>query len=213
VTDSTGAYFIEDVDSGPYQVTARRSEYQAKTQTLTVGGDSSTLDFGLQRGEGISIRLGDGITGVPLKAVTVAAQAGDGSVAFQGFVSLDSTGKGEITSLAPGRYVVHFFSDGYAPGTAVMNAPSALVSLALTPGGRVEVLTATALTARLVDASGMAYPLNAYRPDGRVGGPAPVVSWDHLAPGSYQLLVGPQGAEKPYPFTVAEGQTTRVTVN
>ena len=213
VTDSTGAYFIEDVDSGPYQVTARRSEYQAKTQTLTVGGDSSTLDFGLQRGEGISIRVGDGITGVPLKAVTVAAQAGDGSVAFQGFVSLDSTGKGEITSLAPGRYVVHFFSDGYAPGTAVMNAPSALVSLALTPGGRVEVLTATALTARLVDASGMAYPLSAYRPDGRVGGPAPVVSWDHLAPGSYQLLVGPQGAEKPYPFTVAEGQTTRVTVN
>jgi protocatechuate 3,4-dioxygenase beta subunit len=212
VTDSTGAYFIDDVDSGPYQITARRSEYQAKTQTLTVGGDSATLDFGLQRGEGISIRVGDAMTGVPLKAVTVSAQAADGSVAFQGFVSLDSTGKGEITSLAPGQYTVHLFSDGYAPRTAVLNAPSALVSLGLTPGGRVEVTTPIALSGRLVDDSGRPYPLNAYRPDGRVGGLAPVVSWEHLAPGSYQLLVGPQGGEKPYPFTVAEGQTTRLTV-
>ena len=45
-----------------YQITARRNEYQAKTQTFTVGGDSATLDFGLQRGEGISIRVGDALT-------------------------------------------------------------------------------------------------------------------------------------------------------
>jgi protocatechuate 3,4-dioxygenase beta subunit len=212
VSDSTGAYTIDDVDSGSYQVTARRSQYQAKTQTLAVGGDSTSLDFGLQRGEGISVRLGDGLTGSPLRGATVAAVAGDGTVAYQGFISLDSTGKGEISSLAPGQYVVHFFTDGYASRTAVMNAPSALVSIGLTPGGRVEVLTPVALTGRLVDSSGMPYPLNAFRPDGRVGGSAPVVAWEHLAPGSYQLLVGPPGGEKPFPFTVAEGQTTRVTV-
>jgi hypothetical protein len=158
------------------------------------------------------VRLGDGLTGAPLRGATVAAVAGDGTVAYQGFISLDSTGKGEISSLAPGQYVVHFFTDGYASRTAVMNAPSALVSIGLTPGGRVEVLTAVALTGRLVDSSGMPYPLNAFRPDGRVGGSAPVVAWEHLAPGSYQLLVGPPGGEKPFPFTVAEGQTTRVTV-
>jgi len=130
-----------------------------------------------------------------------------------GMVNLDSTGKGEISSLAPGQYLVSFFSDGYAPRSAVMNAPSPLVPLGMTPGGRVDVLSPSAFSGRLVDSSGRPYPLSAYRPDGRVGGPGPVTTWEHLAPGSYQLLVGPQGGEKPFPFSVAEGQTTRVTVN
>src|SRR5262249_12870220 len=160
-TDSTGAYSIDDVGSGPYQITARRPGYPAETQTITIGGDSATLDFGLQRGEGISIRVGDAITGVPLKAVTVAAQGADGSIAYQGMVGLDSTGKGEISSLAPGQYIVSLFSDGYAPRSAVMNAPSPLVSLGMTPGGRVEVLSAGAFSGQLVDSSGRPYPLTA----------------------------------------------------
>lgn len=212
VSDSTGAYFIDDVDSGPYQVTARRNEYQAKTEAVTVGGDTATLDFGLSRGEGVSIRVVDGLTGLPLKAVTASATSGGGAVGFQGPVALDSTGKGEISSLAPGRYVVRVFSDGYASRTGVLDVPSALVTLALTPGGRVEIVTSTPLSARLVDASGLPYQMNAWRMDGRVGGGPPVVSWDHVAPGSYQLMVGPAGAERPYPFTVVEGQTTRVEV-
>ncbi len=37
VTDSSGHYFIDDVDPGSYQVTARKGEYQMKTQSLMVG--------------------------------------------------------------------------------------------------------------------------------------------------------------------------------
>jgi hypothetical protein len=37
----------------------------------------------------------------------------------------------------------------------------------------------------------------------------PVWAADHFAPGSYRLMVN----SKAYPFTVAEGQTTRVDVN
>jgi hypothetical protein len=210
--DSTGHYTIEDVDPGTYQVTARRDGYQAKVQTITVGSDSPSLDFGLQRGEGISVRIMDGITGLPLKGVVVTVIGGGGAIGYQGAVTLDSTGRGEINSLAPGRYAVHFFSDGYASRTAVLDAPSPLVPIALTQGGRVEVATSLPLSGRIVDSSGLPYQLNAWRSDGRVAGAAPLVAWEHIAPGSYQLLVGPAGGEMPFPFTVAEGQTTRVEV-
>jgi uncharacterized GH25 family protein len=210
--DSIGHYFVDDVDPGTYQATARRDGYQAQAQTLTVGGDSPTLNFGLQRGEGISIRVGDGITGLPLSGVIVAAVGVSGSVGYQGSVTLDSTGKGEVSSLAPGRYTVHFRSDGYASRTAVIDAPSPLVPITLTRGGRVEVITSVALTGRVVDGSGTAYQLSNFRPDGRVSGAPPALSWNHVAPGSYQLLVGAPGSEVPYPFTVVEGQTTRFSV-
>ncbi len=210
--DSAGHYFIDDVDSGSYQVTARRDGYQASTQTLAVGGDSATLDFALQRGEGISVRLADGLTGVALRGVIVTALDGSGSIGFEGSLTLDSSGKGEINSLAPGRYAVHFFSDGYAPRTAVIDAPSALVPVALTPGGRVEVTTAVPISGRIVDASGLPYALGPFRTDGRVNGSPPLTAWDHVAPGSYQLLIGAPSSETPYPFTVVEGQTTRVSL-
>ena len=199
-------------EPGTYQVTARRDEYQVSTQTVTIGGDSATLNFALQRGEGVSIRVADGLTGIPLRGVNASAVDGTGAVTFQGSVSLDSTGKGEISSLAPGQYVVRVFSDGYAARSAVVTAPSPLVTVALTPGGRLEVAAPAAWTGRLVDSAGLAYSLSAFRSDGRVSGSAPIASWEHLAPGSYQLLVAAQGGEAPFPFTVVEGQTTRVNL-
>jgi protocatechuate 3,4-dioxygenase beta subunit len=210
--DSTGHYFIDDVDPGTYQVTARRDEYQASTQTVTIGGDSATLNFALQRGEGVSIRVADGLTGIPLRGVIASAVDGTGAVTFQGSISLDSTGKGEIGSLAPGQYVVHVFSDGYAARAAVVTAPSPLVTVALTPGGRLEVAAPAAWTGRLVDSTGLPYSTGPFRSDGRINGSAPVAAWEHLAPGSYQLMVGSQGGEAPFPFTVVEGQTTRLNL-
>jgi large repetitive protein len=210
--DSTGRFTIDDVDPGTYQVTARRDGYQAKVQTITVGSDSQSVDFGLQRGEGISVRIADGITGLPLKGVIVSAVDGGGGVGYQGAITLDSSGKGEINSLAPGQYSVHFSADGYASRTSVMNAPSPLTPVMLTPGGRVDVTMAVPFSGRVVDSSGLPYQLNAFRSDGRVSGSPPVVSWQHVAPGSYQLLVGPAGAEVPFPFNVVEGQTTTVVV-
>ena len=59
--------------------------------------------------------MADGLTGMPLGGVNALAFAGTGTVAFQGTVSLDSTGSGEIPSLAPGRYAIFIFSAGYAP--------------------------------------------------------------------------------------------------
>jgi protocatechuate 3,4-dioxygenase beta subunit len=115
VSDTSGHYFIDDVDPGSYQLNARKSGYQAKSQTVNVAGDNAQADLALDRGTGLSIRANDGLTGLPLRGVSVIAFGGGGAVAFSGTVSLDSTGRGDITSLAPGAYAFYIFSNGYSP--------------------------------------------------------------------------------------------------
>jgi hypothetical protein len=79
----------------------------------------------------------------------------------------------------------------------------------MTPGGRVEIHTGAAATGQIADAAGGLYLMSPFRLDGRVSVFPPAWSADHFTPGSYRLMVG----SKAYPFTVAEGQTTRVDVN
>ncbi len=213
-TDSTGAFSIIDVDPGSYRVTARKAGYRLKTQTATVGSDTATLDFALTKGSGLPIRVGDGQTGIPLAGVQALAIAADGTVAFQGRVSLDAGGSGEVPSLADGRYALYFFSDGYASRSlpAVDVPQPSPVSIAMTPGGTVEARGAVAVTGRIVDASGATYLLSPYRLDGVATVTLPVTVWQHLAPGSYTFVVTSGGGGAPYPFTVAEGQTTQLVI-
>jgi large repetitive protein len=212
-TDSRGYYSIDDVDPGNYQVTARKDGYQLKTQPLSVGSTSAELNIGLARGSGLAIRGVDGLTGLPLRGLTTVAYAASGTVAFSGFVSLDTEGKGEIASLTPGRYSVYVFSEGYATRSfPAVVVPSPTLGIALTPGGRVEVRSDSSVTGRLVDSSGSAYLFFPFRRDGRLSVPAPVTAWDHVAPGSYQLIVSGASGESAYPFTVTEGATTTVQI-
>jgi protocatechuate 3,4-dioxygenase beta subunit len=213
VTDSHGFYSLDDVDSGNYQLTARKEGYQLKTQPVSVSSSSVERNVSLERGSGLSVRVIDGLTALPLRSVYALAYSATGSVAFSGSVSLDAEGKGEISSLAPGSYALSLFSDGYAPRSFPgLQVPSRELSVGLTPGGRVEVRTEAPLTGWLVDGSGAAYRMSAWRLDGRVNAAPPVSFWEHVAPGSYQLIVpGPSG-ERSYPFSVTEGATTTVEV-
>jgi hypothetical protein len=52
VSDSSGHYFIDDVDPGSYQLNARKAGYQAKTLTVNVAGDSAQSDLAMDRGSG-----------------------------------------------------------------------------------------------------------------------------------------------------------------
>ena len=213
VTDSNGNYSIDDVDPGNYQVTARKTGYQLKTQSLSVGTDTAQLDFALQPGTGVQIRVIDGLTGIPLKAVSALAFAANGMVASQGGVSLDATGTGEIPSLAPGRYAIYVFSDGYAPRSfPAVDVPAQLLTVLMTPGGRVDVRAAAASSGQLLDGSGSLYLLGAFNLTGRISVSPPITSWQHIAPGSYQLVVQGSGGQAAFPFTVAEGQITTVVV-
>ncbi len=213
VTDSSGHYFIDDVDPGNYQLTARKAEYQMKTQSLMVGSESAQSDFALSRGTGVGIQANDGLTGLPLRGVSVIAFGAGGSIAFNGTISLDSSGHGDIGSLGPGAYALYVFSNGYSPRSFPnVIVPSATLGVALTPGGRVEVRPAVPVSGRIVDGAGSIYLLGPFRLDGTVHPGPPVTVWDNFAPGSYQLIVAGGTGEASYPFTVAEGQTTTLVV-
>ena len=213
VTDSNGSYSIADMDPGAYQVTARKDGYQLKTQPATLDSQAVQLDFALDSGSGLKVRVGDGLTGMALGGVTVLAFGASGSIAFLGPVSLDATGTGEIPSLSPGQYFVTVFAPSYASRVlASVTVPSDTVPVSMTPGGRVEARATAAVNGRLVDASGGAVLLSPARLDGSVTLAPPVTAWAHVAPGSYALLLpGPNG-EISFPFTVTEGQTTALTL-
>ncbi|HSB37109.1 MAG TPA: carboxypeptidase regulatory-like domain-containing protein, partial [Thermoanaerobaculia bacterium] len=213
VTDSSGHYFIDDVDPGSYQLTARKAEYQMKTQSLTVGSDSAQSDFALSRGTGVGIQANDGLTGLPLRGVSVIAFGAGGSIAFNGTISLDSSGRGDVGSLGPGAYALYVFSNGYSPRSfpSVM-VPSATLGVALTPGGSVEVRPTVQVAGRILDSSGSIYLLGPFRLDATVHPAPPVTVWNNFAPGSYQLVVTGSDGEVSYPFTVAEGRTTTLVV-
>ena len=209
VADSNGSYSIPDMDPGSYQVTARKTGYQLKTMPASLDSQAVELDFTLDPGAGLPIQVSDGLSGMPLGGVSALAFGADGSVAYQGTVSLDATGKGEVPSLLPGRYSLYVFSAGYAPKTlAAITVPSDLVPVAMTPGGRVEVRASTPTTGQIADTSGAVMLLSPFRLDGSVTATPPVTVWEHVAPGSYNLRIGIGNGQRAYPFTAVEGQTT-----
>ena len=128
-------------------------------------------------------------------------------------MSLDSEGDGEISSLAPGSYSLYLFSGGYAPRSLpALSVPSPKLNLSMTPGGRVEVRSETTASGRLVDARGTGYLIGAWRRDGGITVTPPVSVWEHVAPGSYQLILSGPSGDRSFPVNVAEGRTTTVEV-
>lgn len=212
-SDSQGRYVIDDLDPGSLQVTARRDGYRQKTLPVTIGDSPVELSFTLSRGGGLAVRASDGLTGLPLSGLWALAFADSGAMSFSGAVTLDAQGNGEVASLAPGTYSLYIFSTGYGPRTfSPVRVPSPPLAVSLTPGGSVEVRAESATVGRILDDNGMLYLSTAYRLDGRVSIAPPLTVWDHLAPGSYRLIVEGQGGGKTYSFAVTEGQTTRLEI-
>jgi protocatechuate 3,4-dioxygenase beta subunit len=221
-TDSNGLFTFTDLDLQAYTLNARKADYQYDKRAVTAADDGSSenLSIELTRGEGIGIRVKDGVYGVPLRGVLARVFDGARSPVFTGTLSLDRNGVGEIPSLKPGRYSLIVDASGYAPAVLDgVSVPSQTVPITLTPGGSIDItagpktLAAGTAHATLKTASGTPYPYTAFNIDGRV-----VVSADgsgqrgfrrieNVAPGSYTLAVD-GGASKV--FSVAEGGLTPV---
>ena len=140
-SDSNGRFFVDDVEPGAYTLTLRRSGYQEasdKASATDEGGDAGTIE--MTRGEGLELRVRDGIYQIPLRSANVRVKDGTGATVTSTWLSLDGDGKGEIASLRPGRYTLVLGLDGYATqvleGVVVPGAPLPVV---LTPGGSIEV--------------------------------------------------------------------------
>ncbi len=213
-SDSNGRFFVDDLEPGSYKLTLRRSGYQEAGNAASAtegGGDAGTIE--MTRGDGLEVRVRDGIYQIPLRSANVKVKDGTGATVTSSWLSLDGDGKGEISSLRPGRYTLVLGSNGYATqvleGVVVPGAPLPVV---LTPGGSVEVRPGEASRAKgsatLLNALGLPHPYRSWGSEGRVSLPAAGSEvLENLAPGSYTLAV--EGVA-PKGFTVTEGARTLV---
>jgi protocatechuate 3,4-dioxygenase beta subunit len=213
-TDTNGRFFAEGLEPGTWDLKVRRTGYREALESVVAteaGGDAGTI--ALTRGEGLELRVNDGVHGIPLRFASVRAFDGSGASVLAIQVPLDGEGRGEVTSLGPGRYTLAVAASGYAArvfeGVVVPGAP---LPVALTPGGSVEVRPGEAARgkgeATLRNALGRPHPYRTWGTEGRVALPAfgPVLV-ENLAPGSYTLAVegiAPKG------FSVTEGGRTLV---
>lgn len=213
-TDTSGRFFVEELEPGPHALTLRRTGYQEAGESgeaTEAGGDAGTIE--MTRGEGLALRVRDGIYQIPLRSASVRVTDGSGAIVTATWLSLDGEGNGEIASLRPGSYTLVVGSGGYATrfveGVVVPGAP---LEVSLTPGGSVEVRAGEASRARgtatLLDAAGRPYPHRTWGSAGEVTlSPAGTQVLPNIAPGSYTLVV--EGAA-PKAFAVAEGGRTVV---
>ncbi|MBK9088757.1 MAG: hypothetical protein IPL90_06800, partial [Holophagales bacterium] len=209
-----GRFFVDDLEPGAHKLTLRRSGYQEAGDAASAtedGGDAGTIE--MTRGDGLEVRVRDGIYQIPLRSANVKVKDGTGATVTSSWLSLDGDGKGEISSLRPGRYTLVLGSNGYATqvleGVVVPGAPLPVV---LTPGGSVEIRPGEASRARgnatLLNSLGQPHPYRSWGGEGRVTLPAAGNEvLENLAPGSYTLAV--EGVA-PKGFTVTEGGRTVV---
>ena len=213
-SDSNGRFFVDDVEPGAYKLTLRRSGYQEASDNASAteeGGDAGTIV--MTRGEGLELRVRDGIYQIPLRSASVRVTDGTGATVTSTWLSLDGDGKGEVASLRPGRYTLVLGSNGYA--TQVLEGvvvPGVPLPVALSPGGSVEFRPGEASRAKgiatLRNAVGQPHPYRSWGPEGRVTLPAAGTEvLENLAPGSYTLAVD---GVAPKGFTVTEGGRTVV---
>jgi protocatechuate 3,4-dioxygenase beta subunit len=207
-TDSTGRFAFEDMEPKRYRVSFQKPAYQVETRDLTAA-EESDLRIELKRGEGLQVEARDGIFATPLRGLMVRVSDASGAPVFAGGVSLDSDGRGEVPSLKPGTYEVRAESSGYAPvslpGVAV---PSRTLSLALTPGGSLEIqagpttLALPQASGRLIGADGRPYMWSVFTTDGKIRLTSPVRRLENVAPGRYSFEV--EGGVR-REVTIAEG--------
>ncbi len=221
-TDSTGRFQFTDVAPQAYTLNASKPDYQFDKRTVNAADDGSAdaLAIELQRGEGIELRVRDGLAGVPLRNVTVRVTDGTGATVSAGSIALDSNGVGDVTSLKPGSYTVYASANGYATVTLTgISVPSQTIPVTLTPGGAADITVGPksfvkgVLRGTLRTAAGTPYPYQLFATDGRLtinadaSGQTGFRRLSNLAPGSYVLALDGGGGTT---FTIAEGGITPV---
>ncbi len=215
-TDSSGSFTLDGLGSGDFQLSVSKSGWQSKNQPVTVTDGNAEVTVELTRAEGITIHGNDGTTGIPLGSIQALFFGGGGGVAFDGSVSLDSTGRGEIPQLAPGSYAAYFFARGYAPQAAgTLQIPTPPLTLAFTFGGELDIRTDAAnagAPASLTAANGLAYLASAFQFDARFALAGTLTQRPRIAAGTYTLTIQWADGPKSYPVSIADGQTTTIAV-
>lgn len=210
-TDSNGRFTVEELEPRTYTVTIRRAGFQVSQRDVAAAeAGTDTLTFELTRGQGIGLQVKDGVFGLPLRSVTVRATDAANRPVYMGPVTLDGEGRGEVPSLPAGTYTLKVGSAGYAWAVlGPVTVPSPALGLALTPGGALEIRAGTrtpqSATVRLQLPNGTPYPSGPFGSDAALPLGGPVRLLEHVAPGTYTLLLDDVPSQM---VTIREGATT-----
>ncbi|MFN8091048.1 MAG: carboxypeptidase regulatory-like domain-containing protein [Vicinamibacteria bacterium] len=213
-TDSAGRFAFEDLEPRSYRVTFQKAAYEADTREL-VASESSDARVELRRGDGVVLEARDGLFATPLRGLFVRVVDGAGNAAFAGSVTLDGEGRGEIPALKAGSYELRAESQGYAPVRLPLAVPSRTLTLALTPGGTLEIQAGPQTLAvpdsfgRLLGGDGRPYLPSVFSADGRIGLGSPVRRLENVAPGRY-VFEASSGVRRD--VTVTEGGRAAVAL-
>jgi large repetitive protein len=214
VTDSTGRFAIEGLDPATYHLTIRKAAYTTDTRDVAAADDTE-LRIELHRGEGIVIIAKDGIYGMALRSLLARVIDPQGTTVFNGGVTLDGNGQGEIPSLPAGAYQMRLGAPGYAPiALPSVTVPTSPIPVSLTPGGALDLaIGATTLalpgaSAELVGAGGIYFP-SLFSVDGRIRLTSPVQQLANIAPGHYRFVVAGGVSRE---IDVREGARTPVSL-
>ncbi|MDI3292116.1 carboxypeptidase regulatory-like domain-containing protein [Polyangium sp. 15x6] len=142
-TDERGAFTLEGLDPGTYELTAREGARIARAEGVAAGAEGVTLRLtatGRIRG---TVRGGS--TGTPVASFSVVAARHRGPLEREYSAStsfFDATGAYEIGDLLPGTYAVTAAALGHAPSATVdVTVPAggeATADLVLRAGGRLH---------------------------------------------------------------------------
>jgi hypothetical protein len=98
MTDSTGQFQLSGLDAGPLSLTAQKKSYLVDTRTVSADA-ADDLVIEMTRGDGLDVTGQDGILGTSLGSFSAQVFDGTGTKLATSYVSLDSSGRGEIPSL------------------------------------------------------------------------------------------------------------------
>jgi uncharacterized protein (TIGR03382 family) len=200
VTDTMGAFSIENLVAGSYSVSATRDCYQADVKQLALADDAS-LAFSLSpnrftmRG---SVLLAGGVTDESGTAVTLSQ--GGGLIASG---TTDVTGAYGFLGICPGDYALSATHPGYQPGAAQVSlaADTQVPALTLSAGPRfsvrgtvvAQVPDPTSGAPRWQPASGVDVFVAESNLHAALTGADGKYRIDGIAPGSYTLVAQKQG--------------------
>ncbi|HUP62839.1 MAG TPA: carboxypeptidase-like regulatory domain-containing protein [Thermoanaerobaculia bacterium] len=213
-TDAAGMFTFDVVPPGAYVVTANKEGFGNDAQNVTVGDRPlENLELRIARGEALTLKVIDARDGRQIGAYVSAFDA-QGRVAHESR-GIFGGGDTEVRMyLAPGMYHVTVAAPGYGTRHLNVRAPSS-ETVILSRGATILLRSkhSTRERVRLLDASGVVYPRQSYRPPFITMNPSPgTTPVDDVAAGSYTLQrLGPNDAVvESKQIMVGEGQTVDV---
>lgn len=153
-TNSLGQYIInEGLDTGNYSVTASATGFVDAIMTnvqVTSGQETSNVNFVLTASGGISGKVTDATSGLPLASVVVTALnvTGSGSAGGTAFTGIDGT-YSITTNLPTGNYnVTVFYEKGHLPNTV---SPVSVIAQVMTENVDLVLQRSATITGTVTD--------------------------------------------------------------